>query len=87
MSRVVQPCGTDSAYTRHKRNGEEPCRECVAAHNQYCVAARARRSEFIDPDDEGHGSLSFYANWGCRCPDCKAANAAYFRDYRRRVAS
>jgi hypothetical protein len=32
-----QPCGTRAAYTRHRRNGETPCRPCrdaAAADNR-----------------------------------------------------
>jgi hypothetical protein len=34
---LLKPCGTDAAYKRHLRRGEQPCRECKAA------AARRRR--------------------------------------------
>ncbi|MGQ7788731.1 hypothetical protein [Nesterenkonia sp. K-15-9-6] len=34
MSRAPKPCGTEAAYRRHLRAGEEPCQECkrAAAH-------------------------------------------------------
>jgi predicted DNA-binding transcriptional regulator AlpA len=31
-----------------------------------------------------HGSLSMYTGGGCRCVECRAAMAAYRREYRRR---
>lgn len=31
-----------------------------------------------------HGSANTYGNKGCRCADCRAAWAAYYRDYRER---
>lgn len=31
MGRPPAPCGTFTAYKRHKRNGEEPCEKCRAA--------------------------------------------------------
>lgn len=35
--RGIPACGTDSAYTRHRRLGQTPCDDCKAAH-----AARER---------------------------------------------
>lgn len=32
MGRPASPCGTDAAYKRHLRNGEDPCPECRKAH-------------------------------------------------------
>lgn len=31
MPRVLKPCGTEAAYRRHLRNGEEACDACKAA--------------------------------------------------------
>jgi predicted DNA-binding transcriptional regulator AlpA len=31
-----------------------------------------------------HGSVSMYTNAGCRCVECRAAQAAYMRGYNRR---
>ena len=33
--RTPLPCGTRSAATRHRRNGEPVCDECVAAEREY----------------------------------------------------
>ena len=33
----LKPCGTEAAYVRHRRNGEEACMACKGAH-----AARQR---------------------------------------------
>jgi hypothetical protein len=33
--KYLQPCGTEAAYRRHKRYGEEPCGICFDAHNAY----------------------------------------------------
>lgn len=38
-SENVAPCGTEAAYKRHRRHGEEACQECKRA----AAAARARR--------------------------------------------
>lgn len=32
VEKELQPCGTNAAYARHKRNGEYPCEPCLAAH-------------------------------------------------------
>ena len=32
---VTAPCGTQAAYKRHQRNGEEPCDPCRAAWSAY----------------------------------------------------
>lgn len=34
-----------------------------------------------------HGTRAGYVNWGCGCFECKAANAAYARDFRARRAA
>lgn len=34
-TRPRKPCGTDAAYRRHLKSGEEPCRKCRAAHRMY----------------------------------------------------
>lgn len=32
-----------------------------------------------------HGTDGGYSNHKCRCPDCRAAHAAYLADYRGRI--
>jgi len=34
--------------------------------------------------DPRHGTRAAYTRWGCRCPRCRAANALYFRGYKKR---
>jgi hypothetical protein len=34
-----------------------------------------------------HGTTTAYANYGCRCDECRAANTAYQRDRRSRKAA
>lgn len=31
-----------------------------------------------------HGTRNGYTNYGCRCDDCKVAQAAYMKEYRSR---
>lgn len=30
-TRTLQPCGTEAAYQRHRRRGEQPCEPCAEA--------------------------------------------------------
>ena len=32
MPRTLQPCGTEAAYRRHKRNKEDACERCIIAN-------------------------------------------------------
>ena len=36
MSRVLAPCGTPAAYTRHRYHGEPPCEACRKAWSERC---------------------------------------------------
>lgn len=38
------PCGTRSAYNRHRRYGEVPCRACMTASAQYTRDRRRRKA-------------------------------------------
>ena len=42
MSRTAT-CGTDSGYSRHRRNGEDVCDPCRAAHNCAEAVRQARK--------------------------------------------
>lgn len=42
-SRKLQPCGTEAAYFRHRRHGEEACRPCLDAHNHKVKVDRRTR--------------------------------------------
>jgi hypothetical protein len=51
MSNDLKPCdGTAQAYQRHKRRGEDPCRESKRAwaDRQKLVRARLRRGQYAD---------------------------------------
>jgi hypothetical protein len=41
------------------------------------AAAKAWRQQYAHshPDDPRHGTLSFYGEWGCRCPACRSAKS------------
>lgn len=47
MARIVKPCGTEAAYRRHLRNGEEPCDKCKRA----AAEKRAQRRGTDKPTD------------------------------------
>lgn len=40
----------------------------------------------LPPRSVEHGYRA-YVTWGCRCETCRAANAAYMRDYKARRAA
>lgn len=42
--RALVPCGTASAYVRHRRRGETPCEPCVLAHRAYRSERQAART-------------------------------------------
>ena len=42
------------------------------------------KMKVLTPDDERHGTLSAYVNYGCRCEPCRGARNAYGRDLRRK---
>jgi len=39
-----------------------------------------------DPNDPGHGTKTGYDKHKCRCTKCRAANAAWMKSYRIRLA-
>lgn len=43
-------CGTLTGHTRHIRYGEEVCRECKNARNEYAKARRRSRARTANPD-------------------------------------
>ena len=40
--RTYKPCGTNAAYMRHKKNGEEPCEACCIARKAYMAPYRPK---------------------------------------------
>lgn len=46
--RTLKPCGTNGAYHRHRRNGQEPCEPCLDAHvrnnSEWRANARTRQN-------------------------------------------
>ena len=78
--------GTRNGYVTHRRRGEQPCTECLAAHAAY-------RAEYVAtvvnerPEDIRHGTYSGYQF--CRhtaagpCAPCKSAASEYNARVRR----
>ena len=52
MARPKAPCGTDAAYRRHLREGEQPCVRCRDAHRAVNAAHRAAPAVVGDVDVE-----------------------------------
>lgn len=47
MPRELQPCGTEAAYQRHWRSGQQPCDPCRRAHNANNRPANVIRDKAI----------------------------------------
>jgi hypothetical protein len=45
-----------------------------------CAKCRRRVKRGLPPGDPRHGSRNGYVNYGCRCPECRAANRAKERE-------
>ena len=62
MPRLRAPHGTDAAFKRHKREGDAPCAECVAAHEATLTGKREKPAVEVPTEvvpaapvtDEGH---------------------------------
>lgn len=48
------------------------CCTDAATIQRRLVRAKARKKG-LAPDDERHGTINAYTNWGCRCERCRAA--------------
>ncbi len=88
MSRVLQPCGTVAARSRHIVNGEDICDLCRVAVNEYEERRRRRAGQQAHAPSEC-GTHSGY----CRhiylneptCTPCKAAHVAAVTVSQRKV--
>lgn len=64
MKRGAQKsCGTPAGYAFHRRHNTTPCEDCTEANE-------TRQAQIP------HGTKNGYANYGCRCETCNAANSA-----------
>ena len=75
-------CGTRAAYVAHVRAGEEPCEPCrlaSAAAARDGIEARRERMANGEQPPGGHGNVSTYKNWGCRCDPCVEVHAEHQR--------
>lgn len=62
----------------HPGSGQQDCRACARARERERLAT-LRRDFAAGLIVKPHGVRSTYAKYGCRCDDCKAANAAHAR--------
>jgi hypothetical protein len=80
------PCGTNAAYTRHKRAGEPACKACLAAHTAYTIAYE--RAHRITTPPKACGTYGGYKRHNraktLPCQPCLEANRAYQRKVRIR---
>lgn len=86
---AIAPCGTQSAYTRHVKNGEpidEPCRRANAEAKRTKGTPTPSRRQPID-----HGTLKGYQQHKYRgetaCADCLEAHRAYKRNRSQKDAT
>lgn len=90
MARPLAPCGTNSAYLRHIRWGQQPCNACRAAH---AATEAKRRARQVKPPRElvPCGRESAYRRHLRRnevpCKACCEAHTAEIRSYLQRKAA
>lgn len=56
--KVLRPCGTDAAYFRHRKHGEDPCLPCRAAHAEEERQRQARHREQLRRVREAAGRVA-----------------------------
>ena len=61
MGRKPSPCGTEAAYKRHLRHGEEPCEECRGAHRDLQRSKRRSVVSVVPPVVEEVGETRLEA--------------------------
>lgn len=76
--RRLAGCGTNAAYDRHVRNGEQPCDPCRRAHNERNVQVRAetrhRRAASTECGTRG-GYQKHRRDGEAACGPCRQANS------------
>lgn len=88
--RQLKPCGTEAAYRRHARHGENACAECLAAHRVYHrIYQRTVRAGRPVRQLKPCGTRAAYDRHLRRgeraCFPCRLANSR--RDTRRKTAA
>ncbi|WP_069743063.1 WhiB family transcriptional regulator [Streptomyces sp. EN23] len=75
--RRLAPCGTNAAYDRHVRSGEQPCDPCRRAHNERNVQVRAeaRHRQAAAACGTRGGYQKHRRNGEAACTPCRQANA------------
>lgn len=86
--RVLQPCGTVTAYRRHKNRGEDPCAPCTdAAREHWRAVDRARGIQPRKTPVAECGTRSGYAkhrrDGTPTCQPCREANNYRVQENRR----
>ncbi|MFD8404634.1 WhiB family transcriptional regulator [Streptomyces anulatus] len=78
--RRLAPCGTNAAYDRHVRNGEQPCDPCRRAHNERNVQVRAEARHRRNITGGCGTTKAYYRHLQAGepiDPACQAASDAY----------
>lgn len=85
--RNLEPCGTDPAYRRHLRHGEEPCRPCRDAHATAGRHGLPRRSLIACGSPAAYKRHLRQPETPCQsCCDARAAEESGRRERRRQEA-
>jgi hypothetical protein len=78
---------TDYCRTRYQQDPEYRARrrEAIDRYSDRRLGADRKRRH-LGPIAIAHGTYTAYTKRGCRCPDCRAASAAYMRARRARIS-
>lgn len=89
--RLLESCGTEAAYRRHLRHGEEACGGCVEAHRLTVAENRARRPRGPRPPLQPCGTAAAYQRHRYAgepaCRPCLDAIAIYMAERRARATA
>ena len=77
-SRTRCPAGHEYSKSNTSIRGSKGSRICLKCES---TRAKEKRKTGLPTGDRRHGTRNGYANWGCRCDDCKQADAEYHRKY------
>ena len=83
---IMQPCGTNAAYIRHRKRGEAPCAACTEARREYVATWRNTPPEARRRPEAAcgtyAGAVRHYRNKEPLCEPCADARRTYVRQRR-----
>lgn len=75
QGRVRMLCGSEDAYRSHMGYREQPCAECVAAHEEHITAQRRARLE--QEHAAGGSTVGFWLHRRLGEPPCRECHGAF----------